>query len=213
MVVRAILRWILRPVFHLLLSLHTPEDDWEEVRVRAPAWRFGSGSRKRFSWYFEGESSVPVSSIDEVVDWLNGCEYVSDKELFQEDDFWQHPRTLEQLRRGDCEDLALWGWRKLNELGVPARLFVGRIVVDGVASSRGHAWVVFEGPDGAMLLEATHGSVEHAVHPLDEASSKYRPHFSVDGSYRTTSYSGWLTSAKEDRERRRKFGRVDVVGT
>lgn len=210
---KSILRWVLRPFFRAFLRLYEPGNDWEEVPVRAPAWRFGRGSRNGFSWYFEGESAVSVQSVDEVVAWLTACEYVSDKELFQEDDFWQHPRTLERLRRGDCEDFALWGWRKLNELGLPARLFVGKAIVDGVPGSRSHAWVVFDSPRGAMILETTHGSAEHAVRPLDEARGEYRPHFSVDGSYRTTSYSGWLTSAKEEEERKRMFGSLDVVDT
>lgn len=201
------------PLFHFVLWLHEPGDDWEEVKVQALPWRFGRGSRKHFSWYFEGESGVSVGSVDEVVQWLAGCEYASDKDLFQEADFWQHPRTFERLRRGDCEDFALWGWRKLNELGLPARFFVGRMTVGGTGSTRGHAWVVFEGPEGRWLLETPPSSVENAVRPLDEVRLEYRPHFSVDANYRTTSYIGWLTSAKEDLERKRKFGRVDSVGT
>lgn len=210
---RTVLRLVLLPVFHLILWLHEPGDDWEEVKVRAPAWRFGAGSRRPFSWYFEGSSAVQVSSVDEVIEWLAGCEYVRDKELFQEDDFWQHPRTLEHLRKGDCEDFALWAWRKLNELGISTRLFVGKHVVDGEASLRGHAWVVFDGRDGPMLFETTQASSGDAIRSLDDTRAEYRPHFSVDGGYRTTSYSGWLTTAKEDRQRRKRFGRVDVVGT
>ena len=64
-----------------------------------------------------------------------------------------------------------------------------------------------------MLLETTQATTAEAVRSLDDARPEYRPHFSVDGGYRTTSYSGWLTTAKEDRQRRRRFGRVDVVGT
>ena len=209
---RALLRWALSPVVRLLIRMHVPGDDWEEVPARAAPWRFGSGSRKSFSWYFEGESVVRVTSIAEIVDWLADCEYVSDKHLFQENDFWQHPRTFERLRQGDCEDFALWGWRKLNEIGVPARLFVGRHLGGG-STPRGHAWVVFEAENGPMLLETSHRSAEHAVRPLEEARLEYRPHHSVDRFYRTTSYCGWLTSAKEDLERKRKYGVVDVVGT
>src|SRR5690348_3236184 len=46
------------------------------------------------------------------------CEYVRDP--VHERDFWQHPKTFEQLRKGDCEDHALWAWRKLTELGISA---------------------------------------------------------------------------------------------
>jgi hypothetical protein len=105
------------------LARRLPIDDaWERFDFDAPLHVFGNGSRHDFAWYFQGDSSVHVSSIDDVQDWLLGCEYVSDPELFNEPDFWQHPRTFEQLRRGDCEDHALWAWRKLVELGHDAHL-------------------------------------------------------------------------------------------
>lgn len=210
---RTILRWILTPALVLILHVHRAGDDWEELPVAVPFWRFGAGSRKRFSWYFEGESDVSVSSVDDVVAWLSGCRYVPDKTLFQEDDFWQHPRTFERLRAGDCEDFALWGWRKLNELGVPARFFVGKLVDNGRGSASGHAWVVFRQDGKDMLLEGASTAPESLVQPLDAVRDRYRPHFSVDGSYRTRAFSGYLTTLKEDRERRKRFGRADVVGS
>ena len=99
-----ILRWLLWPVYRLALRLHVPGDDWEELPLHPVFWRFGPGSRHRFSWYFEGTSSVTISSLAELLGWLGTCRYVGDKELFQEEDFWQHPRTFERLKEGDCED-------------------------------------------------------------------------------------------------------------
>jgi predicted transglutaminase-like cysteine proteinase len=32
----------------------------------------------------------------------------------------EHPGAFERRRRGDCEDFALWAWRKLAEVGVDA---------------------------------------------------------------------------------------------
>jgi len=209
---RALARWALGPIFRLLLRLHRAEDDWREIRRTIPFWRFGPGSRHRFSWYFEGESGVSVTSLEDVVEWLVACEYVGDKELFQEADFWQHPRTFERLRQGDCEDFALWGWRKLNKLGIPAEFFVGKVVEKGQASIHGHAWVVFDRGTGPMVLETATRTKETAVAPLDECRDQYRPHYSVDASYRTTAYEGWVTTQKEDLERKRKFGRRDIVG-
>ena len=77
---------------------------------------FGPGSRCDFAHYFEGESHVPVASIDDIVRWLTSCEYDTDIALFHEQDVWQHPADFEQLRRGDCEDFALWAWGKLAEI-------------------------------------------------------------------------------------------------
>jgi hypothetical protein len=209
---RTLLRWAWKPVFGLILRVYRPGDAWEEFPLTIPFWRFGAGSRHRFSWYYEGESVIEVTSLEEVVSWLAGCTYVADKDLFQEQDFWQHPRTFERLRQGDCEDFALWAWRKLNELDIPAHLFVGQRVENGEGSATGHAWVVFEQTDELMVLEGAGRTQDSVVAPLEEVRHRYRPHYSVDGSYRTTAYAGWLTTQKEEAERTRKFGRADIVG-
>jgi hypothetical protein len=89
---------------------------------------FGDGARHGFDWVFEGESTVAVASLDDILDWLAGCQYETDATLFREADYWQHPHTFEQFRRGDCEDFALWTWRKLVELDIDADLVIGRRV-------------------------------------------------------------------------------------
>ena len=60
-----------------------------------PASVFGPGSRQSFDKYFEGESCVRVGTIDDIVAWLQTCEYVTDLELFREPDVWQHPAIFE----------------------------------------------------------------------------------------------------------------------
>ena len=62
--------------------------------MEVPAGAFGPGSRESFDKYFEGESSVRVSSIDDIVAWLRTCEYVSDLELFRERDFWPRSASM-----------------------------------------------------------------------------------------------------------------------
>src|SRR5262245_32721587 len=103
------------------------ESAWDRVPMRVPASVFGGGSRRPFADYFEGESRVAVQTVDDIVDWLQGCQYISDAELFHERDYWQHPGAFEELRRGDCEDFALWTWRKLGEIGIDAEFYVGRV--------------------------------------------------------------------------------------
>ena len=98
--------------------------------MRVPASAFGPGSQRPFAEYFEGESRVPVGSIDGIVAWLQTCEYVTDLELFHQPDVWLHPGAFERLRRGDCEDFALWAWRKLAEIGIDAEFCVGRVICD-----------------------------------------------------------------------------------
>src|SRR6185436_7297823 len=100
----------------------------KRLSLPVPIGAFGPGSRREFAQYFQGESHVRVESIDEIVEWLLNCQYMTDAILFNERDFWQHPNTFEQLRRGDCEDFALWAWRKLADIGIDAEFCVGRVV-------------------------------------------------------------------------------------
>jgi hypothetical protein len=188
-------RWLLRPVLKLSLRYVEVEDPWEPTDRPVRFWALGAGSVKKFSWYFEGESVVEVSSVDELCDWLRGCEQVADPVLFHEADYWQHPSTFEQLRKGDCEDFALWAWRKLNDLGIEARFFTGRR--SGTASDSWHAWVVFQQGRVEYLLECLASERGDMVRPLDEVRSQYIPHFSVGKDLEPQAYGGYLLYLKE----------------
>lgn len=178
------------------------EDPWEPVTsflVRPQI--FGPGSLRQFPWYFEGDSTVAVRSVDDVCHWLTECEYVSDPLLFNESDFWQHPRTFEHLRKGDCEDHALWAWRKLVELGHRADMFVGQWLGSASHGQGRHAWVVFEKGGELFLLEPVAKDGTPAVRLLREVRDEYVPHFSVDSTFRMRSHAGYLLCLR-DRERR-----------
>jgi hypothetical protein len=113
---RRVLKFLLEPVLWLILRKLRVDDPWERFSHRVPLHIYGGGSRRDFSWYFEGDSAVSVQSLEEIQEWLLGCEYAHDMHLFQESDFWQHPRTFEQLRKGDCEERAEYR----SEVGVDA---------------------------------------------------------------------------------------------
>jgi hypothetical protein len=201
---KRILYWSIRPAWRLLLRVMPADDPWQRVEYRVPVSRYGAGSRHDFSWYFEGQSLVHIRSLDELRDWLVGCEYVRDPELFHEADFWQHPRTFEQLRRGDCEDHALWAWRKLLELGYDADLVSGRCLPwqPGVPEAEGgHVWVVFRRDGQTYLLEAVSKSRERIIRLLDEARAEYRPEYGVDRQRRRFAFNGALHTMRE-----REFG-------
>ena len=177
-------------------------DPWERFNFHVALQQFGPGARHDFGWYFEGESLAPVGSLDELTDWLLGCEYVHDHALFHEPDFWQHPRTFEQLRRGDCEDHALWAWRKLVELGYEADLVSGRCLPwkPGVKGhERGHVWVIFRRDGETLLFETAAKTKSRMIRPLGEASTEYRPEFGVDHTRRRFAFNGLLETFR-DRE-------------
>jgi hypothetical protein len=198
---------LIRPLYRRLLRSPDRGDAWERVPFHPrPEW-LGMGSRQQFDWYMRGESSVSVKSVQDVIQWLLGCEYVSDDELFGEADHWQHPTTFERLRRGDCEDHALWAWRKLLELHIDADFVVGRLLYDDPdvpATKGGHAWVVFRDGGTPFLLEAVSTSATRMVRPLAEAAAEYRPEFGVDRTLRPFAFAGRAETLYEHEFKQRK---------
>jgi len=170
------------------------KDPWREVRHPVPFRLFGHGSRHDFGWYLQGECKVAVTSLEDMEDWLLKCSYLSDDKLFRNADFWQHPAMFEKVRKGDCEDHAIWAWRRLRDLGIPARLFTGRVVslVNGGAGF--HAWVVYEHEGKSVLFETVAYHRQRMLRPLEEARHEYVPHFSIDHSLSTSLYCGFAHS-------------------
>ncbi|MCA9899136.1 MAG: transglutaminase domain-containing protein [Ardenticatenaceae bacterium] len=143
---------------------------------------FGAGSRRPFTDYLNGESRVTVQSLDDICRWLQQCEYVRDSELFGQRDVWQHPGEFETRRQGDCEDHALWAWRKLRELNIPAEFVVGRVQWGDVGDGA-HAWVAYEENGRSFILESTHK--KQLIYPLEAIQSRYHPWFGVDTASQT----------------------------
>src|SRR5262245_10720846 len=190
------LRRLLSSFTHLAERVVAPESVWDRVAIDVPASAFGFGSHEPFAAYFEGQSSVRVGSIDDIVAWLRTCEYVTDFELFHERDVWQHPDAFERRRRGDCEDFALWAWRKLAELGIDAEFCVGHAVAgDGPGSERQHAWVLYRVDDTAFLFEPAARSADAMIRPLEDAMCDYVPHFAVNRRFETTAFAGCVPTA------------------
>jgi hypothetical protein len=173
------------------------ESVWDRLSMRVPASVFGPGSHQPFAAYFEGPSSVSVQSIDEIVAWLQTCQYVSDLELFQEHDRWQHPVAFERLRRGDCEDFALWAWRKLAEIGIDAEFCVGRVLVDDRPElDRQHAWVVYRVNGTEYLFEPAARNTTAMIRPLVDAMGDYVPHFAVNHRFDTNAFLGSASDSR-----------------
>jgi hypothetical protein len=192
---------MMRPLFRLICLYVDNKDPWQKLEHRVPYRLFGRGSIRDFRWYFEGESSVPVRSVDHICRWLAKCQCLHDSELFHESDFWQHPKTFERVRKGDCEDHALWAWRKLSEIDFEAKFFTGMCDCSGDPSNGGHAWVVFQKNGADYLLESVEKARDRMIRPLDEVRHQYVPHFSVDQNFRVHVYVGYLNYLLEVNEK------------
>lgn len=178
-----------RATARLLLHTVSPADPWRRFPYPVPLDRYGAGARRDFSWYLEGESDVAVTSLDELRVWLLGCAYARDPELFGAPDVWQHPSDFEGRRAGDCEDFALWTWRKLIDLGHDAELVVGR---RGGDAGTGHAWVLLHASDGPHLVDPVVRDDHRIIRPLPDVRDAYLPEASVDCRLVRYVYAGYL---------------------
>ena len=195
---RRLVGWMLRPLLRRLTRYVPVDDSWEPVTsLLITPQIFGPGSRQLFSWYLEGESAVEVHGVKDVCHWLTECQYLSDQHLFNESDFWQHPRTFEHLRKGDCEDHALWAWRKLIELGHQAEFYVGRWLAGSGDAHACHAWVVFDRDGEEFLFETVNKDEACMIRPLSDARAEYWPYFSVNSVFTMRSHAGYLLYLKE----------------
>lgn len=194
-----LIEWLRSACLSVAHELGAPDSPWERVPMDVPARAFGPGSRWQFAHYFEGESSVRVASIDDIIKWLDTCEYVSDTDQFHERDFWQQPCAFERLQRGDCEDFALWAWRKLAEIGVEAEFYVGRVVCgDEPAIDRHHAWVVYRVDREDFLFEPAAHDRQRMIRPLSVVKDEYVPHFAVDRRFVTSAFVGCLLDSHRE---------------
>lgn len=183
--------WLTRPLARNLVVRLRVDDPWEPLsQVRFGA--LGPGSTRPFAWYHQGQSTVTVTSIADICEWLCTCRYASDRALFQEPDFWQHPVTFEQLKRGDCEDHALWAWRKLLELGIDARFVVGSWRPKPDAEWGVHAWVEYTRDRELFHLETIRNHREVMSQPLAAVRELYAPHYTVDKSFQPRVHAGLI---------------------
>lgn len=203
------LKRISRALCYLLLRTVPAREPWERIPCEVPLQMFGKGARKDFSWYFEGVSGVTVTTVEEMQRWLLECRYARDPELFLESDFWQHPCTFETLRMGDCEDFALWAWRKLVELRYDAELVAGHLYTSDQALV-GHTWVIFGQNGNRYVFDPVIRDSRRMIRPLDQVMHLYAPEVSVDGDLRRYAYGAYV---RRKRARVRKDRLISRAGS
>ena len=200
-----------RAFHHLRLRLFPVHDPWVRLPYEAPLVAFGDGARHGFDWVFEGDSDVTTASLDEVLAWLAECRYETDRSLFHEVDYWQHPRAFERLRRGDCEDFALWAWRKLVELGMDADLVIGRRVPPGAENSR-HAWIQFRDGSDEYVFEPVFRDRAMAIRRATTVRAEYIPEFGVTGQRHRFYFAGYAYFLQNPHLGRARSGGENQVG-
>ena len=100
-----------------------------------------------FGRYISRPLTIHCKSREEIRNFLISCKQASDEEAFGKKEYWLPPDEFEQVKKGDCDDFALWTWRQLVDMGYQARFVAGRFGRYRV----GHAWVTFT--DHALAYE------------------------------------------------------------
>jgi len=156
-----------------LLEVDLDAHEWWGVELRRFAMRAGNAelstrqASSTLPWFFMRTLAFKGQTFGELSAFLASCRYVDDVEQFRRPEWWMHPVEFEELRRGDCEDHALFAWRVLHQLGHDVRLMVG--LCRGVS----HAWVQHYADGRSYVLEAT---AKHDVRA--DGVSDYVPEFS-----------------------------------
>ena len=179
---KTILRWI--------CQVPPYPDPWEKDKAGVN-WKIGVNFFRKdipidFRYFFQRNLSSNVRSLDEICDWLRQCKYISDQEQFHQKDHWQHPCDFEQSRQGDCEDHALWAWRKLVELGFEAEFVIGKK----------HAWVHFI-KDGEPFLFETASKEPLMWQPINEVKDRYTPYWGIDRKFQQFLFGGILENLRD----------------
>jgi|SRR5580658_1285356 hypothetical protein len=123
--------------------------------------------------YVSHPLTVHCHSIEDIRKFLIGCKAVSDRELFDKEDYWQPPEDFEKRKKGDCEDFSFWTWRQFMDLGYDARVVFGRRGRYGT----GHAWVQFIQDGKCFLVEPQRCGLGDRFPRL--GTLRYQPRFSV----------------------------------
>jgi hypothetical protein len=132
--------------------------------------------------YVSQPLGVQCKTIGDVRNFLIGCRYVSDQELFDTRDYWQPPEDFERRRKGDCEDFALWTWRQLLSMGYEARFIGGSAGRYG----SGHAWVEYFQDGKCFLFEPLCCRLGYTIPRL--LTLRYEPRISVSWDGKTLRY-------------------------
>lgn len=139
------------------------------------------GSMVQFKTYLEDDAPYRATSVEDIELWLAGCQYEFDRT-----DRWLRPSQFEPLRKGDCEDHALWAWNKMHRLGIDAEFCIGPRLDPGDQGRQktNHAWLVFR-QDGMAMNFETVDKTGTGIQPRSAVKDTFLTKYSVDMRNRT----------------------------
>ena len=157
---------------------------YDALGRKAPRVSFLRGVRPTLPMgrYVSQPLAVQCETIQDICKFLRGCRAQSDQDLFNKREYFQPPEEFERLKKGDCDDFALWTWRQFIALGYDARVVFGKAGRFG----QGHAWVEFFQDNKCYLVEPQLGALGEAMPRL--STLRYAPQFSASWDGKTLAY-------------------------
>jgi hypothetical protein len=151
---------------------------------KAPQVSFLRGVRPTLPMgrYVSQPLAVKCETIQDICKFLWGCRARSDQDLFNKREYFQPPEEFERLKKGDCDDFALWTWRQFMALGYDARVVFGKVGRFG----QGHAWVEFFQDNKCYLVEPQLRILGESMPRL--STLRYVPQFSASWDGKTLAY-------------------------
>ncbi len=179
-------------LLRLLFRYLPPLDPWAKVEQAVDWPRLIAAAPRDFQPYFNGQILAEANSLEGVCDWLFRCEYRSDRLVGDGRDNWAHPLDFERERKGDCEDFALWAWRRLTEIGYAAEFVVGLLDRKPEQLTANHAWVHVYDRGELRVFETTATRREAMLLTPEAAGARYLPTASIDSTFRTYWYANYF---------------------
>lgn len=116
-----------------------------------------------------------VVQLDVINRWVNSMSYVSDRDNYQDDDYWARVDLFLQ-RGGDCEDYAIAKYALLRAVGFRAdQLHI--VVVDDLRKGMLHALLAVTLPTGDQWLDSQTTALMPAA-----STGRYHPRVAVNES-------------------------------
>lgn len=117
-----------------------------------------------------------IDQVTAIHEFFNAVPYVSDKENYSTNDYWQTPYELME-NGGDCEDYAIAKYISLQRLGVPEHDLRILVVYDNGRDGIVHAVLEVTLADGSYILDNQSDQVLRAAD-----MKQYQPMFAINGS-------------------------------
>jgi len=163
---------------------------------------YGNNAQQRIhTWYRlinEYKDANTLEKLERVNNFINRLAFVSDSDLWGQEDYWATPKQMLSSNGGDCEDFSIAKYFTLRKMGIPEDR-MRLTYVKALQLNQAHMVLTYFPTPGAdpLILD----NLVTAIRPLSERTDLL-PVYSFNGN------GLWLSKKKGVDERVGKSGRL-----